>query len=272
MYCKYRIYIKNIKKVLTKVIKSQGGIMKTYNVSITDISGNVSELKLSIDERKQQGVLEWPIGISNLIKLRVTDTRDRIQCWIKWPSFNLRCIISADQSQIDSTIHIYLAGRRYSYFISNEDYNIFLDFINNLSLPIKEKYKEHYEKKEIAVEFENDLNKVELIRTHISLFVAWHPISEIDMEFMKITVNSRAINELDCFDLPGDQGFYIPMGFYKKNKDLLIAWEFRTNYVHEPAKIIIGVFRNGSLRKRTILKEINIELFETYSDSASVVV
>ena len=245
--------------------------MKIYKANITDASGNISKLKITINERKQQGIMEWPMESSNLVKLRVTETCDRIQGWVKWPSFNLRCIISTDQLQGKCEIHIQIASRIVTYFISQEDHSSFLEFIRNLALPVDEKNEKLTEKIDIAVEFEKAFDQIKINVTHMSLFVGWRIGSEIDMEFVNITSNGLSVDPSNCYDIEG-QGFYIPMGFFKKKINLLIAWRFRTNYVHMPAKIILGVFRNGSLRNRTILEKIDLNLFDTYSGSSAVVV
>lgn len=242
--------------------------MKTFSAMSKDELGNTSLIKLSIDEPRQQGLLEWPPETSTLIKTTVSENREQVLCWIKWPSFNVRCVIASGEVGGRHFLYIHFAGARHSFEIDGADRRAFLAFVNQLAVPVASSTEG--DDNTTAQAPDDFLADAELGLTHASLFLAKPFSTNVEMEFLNVVVNGRRINLPPPSPMPGNQGIFIPMGFYSSGGTITIGWEFETRYVRDTTKVLVGIFRNQSIQDRTVLEQLNVEMFKRYSGLSSI--
>ncbi|AJD49990.1 hypothetical protein S7S_17890 [Isoalcanivorax pacificus W11-5] len=242
--------------------------MKTFSVMAKDEQGRTGLIRVSINELRQEGELEWPPETSALIKMTVLESRDQIQCWVKWPSFNVRCVISSGETGGRTFLHIDLAGTRRSYEMEAADRQAFLAFVAGLALPAAAVVREG---EADSHQSEDDfLQAGELGLTHVSLFLGKRPAASVEMDFMNVVINGVSVSLPPPSPIPSDQGIFVPVGFYPSGETITIGWEFETRYVHAPATVLVGIFRNQSLQNRTLMATLNVEMFERYAGVSSV--
>ncbi len=249
--------------------KEEGGRgMKTFSVMAKDEQGRTGLIRVSINELRQEGELEWPPETSALIKMTVSESRDQIQCWVKWPSFNVRCVISSGETGGRTFLHIDLAGTRRSYEMEAADRQAFLAFVAGLTLPAAAVVREG---EADSHQSEDDfLQAGELGLTHVSLFLGKRPAASVEMDFMNVVINGVSVSLPPPSPIPSDQGIFVPVGFYPSGETITMGWEFETRYVHAPATVLVGIFRNQSLQNRTLMATLNVEMFERYAGVSSV--
>ncbi|KAF0810924.1 hypothetical protein A167_00411 [Alcanivorax sp. S71-1-4] len=268
-YRRYLAPLSTMQKTGHTIHKEEGGRdVKTFSASVKDEQGQIALIRLAIDELRQQGELEWPPETSTLIKITVSESRDQILCWVKWPSFNVRCVMSSSEAGGKAFLHIDFAGTRRSYEMEAADRQAFLAFVAGLGLPTAPVVQE--EESDARQAADDFIQAGELGLTHLSLFLGKRPAASVEMAFMKVVINGVSVNLPPPSPIPGDQGTFVPVGFYPSGETITIGWEFETRYVHAPATVLVGVFRNQSLQNRTLLATLNVEMFERYADVSNV--
>lgn len=228
------------------------------------MAGNEQSFRIEIDEVKQTGVMAWPFETSRLTKVRVASRRDAIQCFVRWPTMTLRCIIKCYIGPAESTLTITLAGSSEKYTLSGAAAHLFKKYIQALHVP-EESPVSVSTRDVVDFEFSDD----SLALVNWSIFFAHRP-NDPEIEFAQIWVNGLPADASAPREFPALQGKFVSLGFYHPAHRLMISWELSTAMTGSTSEVVVGYFPGSQLSRRVIWERLSIESFSRYAGAGSI--
>lgn len=108
--------------------------------------------------------------------------------------------------------------------------------------------------------------------TSISFFVAKRPGGDLEIDWFQFSIDGVAVKHGPVSNLPGDQGIWVSLGFFSEGRTFDLRWGFRTGFSVPSGPVLLGHFPGRRLRDATRLKQLQLEMLETYSGSTSLTV
>lgn len=240
--------------------------MKTFSTKITNQYGEITEFKISIDERKKSGTLLYLKEEYPLIKCSLSPVNKGVHFLMRIGEYIKLVATLFPISDRNALCLLFGHDIPNNYEIDEVSYSNLKTFIENLNLPTTHEAIEAY----VAREW-NEPTVSELTKKHLSIYLGWKPLgSDPLIKFLNIAVNNKEVDLTNSYPFPGNQGIIVDVGSFEQGNEYLVSWKCETEYVPYGASSAIGYFVNNDLSTRKILKIREIEPFEEWTDVAKI--